>query len=109
MEKQYKTFDDLVFEGWLERRADTFSVREMLAYADLYSDAKQAVMAFENGYQISVLCGEMFYSNGKDTYEVATFKGDKLVYPANIFPDDDVLGYLTKDEVTAVMREVQDL
>lgn len=72
---------------------------------------QQAVMFFENGYGCSVLLGDSFYSNGIDTYELAVIKGNEyrwdLTYETPI--TRDVLGYLSEDEVTKAMIEVQQL
>lgn len=85
-----KTFEDLKFKphGWA-------------------IGAKHAVLHFNNGYGCSVLLGEDFYSNGIDTYELAVLYNDLLCYDTSI--TDDVLGYLTKEEVTIVMRKIQEL
>ena len=98
----YKTFDDLEFQPWA-------GMRELHSLPLEYREAKQAVMMFPNGYGVSVLLGKMFYSNGVNTYELAVLHGQKLVYPKEVCPDDDVLGRLTKDEVTEAMKKVQDL
>ena len=68
---------------------------------------KQAKMNFENGYGISVIFGSMFYSNGIDTYEVGILKDGILCYATPI--TDDVIGYITADEVTDIMRKIQEL
>jgi len=68
---------------------------------------KQALMKFENGYSVSVLYGSMFYSNGVDTYELAVLKDGRIDYSTPI--TDDVLGYITEDEVTDAMKKIQEL
>lgn len=35
---------------------------------------QQAILEFDNGYGVSVLFGDKFYSNGIDTYELAVLK-----------------------------------
>ena len=76
----------------------------------------QSVMEFENGYGVSVVCGQFFYCSPKKnlpdasmyhTYEVAIMEGGSLTYDTPI--TDDVLGYLTPTEVTDVMKQVQSL
>jgi len=76
-----KTFDDLVFKP----HANTFNV-----------GAVQAVMKFENGHSISVVGGgNGLYGDGVTTFEIwASWQ-------------DDVKGWLTKDEVTEAMLETQ--
>lgn len=75
-------------------------------FADLYfvkrrNFGERARMNFNNGYGISVLLGKMFYSNGKNTYEVAVLYNNRLAY--------DVLGWQTAEQVTEIMSRVQDL
>lgn len=66
---------------------------------------KQAIKCFFNGYGVSVLFGNSFYSNGVDTYEVAILKDGHLCYSTPI--TDDVLPYQTKEEVSDIMKKVQ--
>lgn len=73
-----------------------------------YLGATQAVEYFDNGYGISVVCGNAFYSNGRDTYEVAALRGDDIDYGNPVVPDG-VAGNLTTDEVTEMMRRLQEL
>jgi hypothetical protein len=93
-----KTFKDLIFkEHYLSKSAKDFPspLKEQCL------NAKQAVMDFPNGYGISVLLGECFYSNGVDTYEIGVIKDGALCY--------DVIGYLSEDEVSKVMKKIQEL
>lgn len=90
-ETNIKTFNDLKF--------DIHSGGLMLG--------RQARMKFPNGYGVSVIIGRMFYSNGIDTYELAIFKGENICYDTPI--TNDVLGYLSKEEVTEIMKKVQEL
>ena len=92
-----KTFEDLIFKP----HGGEFR------YSERFRKAKRAIETFENGYGISVLFGEMFYSNGIDTYELAVLYKGKITYNTDI--TDDVMGGLSKDEVTDVMRRVQEL
>ena len=72
-----------------------------------YQDAKQAKETFENNYGVSVIFGNCFYSNGKDTYEVAVLYDGNITYNTEI--TDDVLGYLSEEEVSEIMIKVQSL
>ena len=83
-----KTFKDLKFETHF-----------------LSTAAKQAIENFENGYGVSVLFGNCFYSNGIDTYEVAVLFGESITYDTEI--TDDVMRYLSEDEVSEIMAKVQ--
>lgn len=75
-----------------------------------------SVMEFENGYGVSVVCGSFYYCSPREdlyaasmyeTYEVAVLKDGELCYDTPI--TDDVLGYLTTEEVSSVMEQVQNL
>ena len=92
-----KTFKDLKFETHHSSKSGISK----------FSESKQATMDFNNGYGVSVLVGSAFYSNGIDSYELAiTLNGD-LCYTSGI--SDNVMAYISKEEVTRVMIEVQKL
>ena len=95
----FKTFDDLVFEPWGSRRK--------LAVPPSFLGAEQAVLEFPNGYGVSVLFGKAFYSNGIDTYELAVLHNGRIDYTTEV--TDNVLAYITKEEVTAAMITLQKL
>lgn len=89
-----KSFKDLIFKPH--------------PYSKIYEQiGKQAIMNFENGYGVSVLLGDMFYSNGIDTYELAVLKNGHLCYDTPI--TDDVLGHKSKEQISEIMRLVQEL
>lgn len=67
----------------------------------------QAVMEFDNGYGVSVITGPMAYGGDQGLYELAVLKGDSLCYDTPV--TDDVIGYLSPEEVTEKMAEVQTL
>lgn len=55
-----------------------------------------------------MVCGNWFYSNGVDTYEVAVLDEEGYIdYSTSI--TSDVLPHLTKDKVTEVMKQIQEL
>ncbi len=93
-----KTFSDLVFKDYAIRR-----------FAE--EGAKQAIMFFPNGYGVSVLLGDLFYSNGIDTFELAVITGDEKQYTLEYGTPitDDVLHRITAEEVTEAMKQVQQL
>ncbi len=100
--KSIKTFKDLEFEMHpILLDAKSQDTKE------IFANSKHAVMDFENGYGVSVIFGEQFCSNGIDTYEVAVLKDGILCYKTYI--TDSVVAYQTEDEVTEIMRKVQEL
>lgn len=89
--RKVKTFTDLVFNPHAlskEARYLPSPLREE------YMEAKHAVMRFDNGY-------------GIDTYEVAVLKDGAICYDTSI--TDDVIGYVNADEVSNIMKQIQEL
>lgn len=72
---------------------------------DNMRDAKCARIMFPNGYGVSLIFGEMFYSNGINTYELAVLNPNGITYTTPI--TNDVLGYLTEDEVTSILQQIE--
>jgi hypothetical protein len=85
------TFNDLQFESIPE-----------------YKHGFQAVVYFENGYGASVVQHDFSYGGRDGLYEMAVLnmKGEVL-YETPIA--DDVLGYLTEDNVTETLQQIQEL
>ena len=72
-----------------------------------YMDGKLASMEFPNGYGISVVSGYGAYSNAESPYEIAVLYGGEICYDTEI--TSDVIGYLTSEEVTEYMNQIQSL
>lgn len=65
-------------------------------------------MMFENGYGVSVVSNSYSYGGRDGLFEVAVLDKDgDLTYNTPI--TNDVIGYLTPEEVTDVMKQVQEL
>ncbi len=72
----------------------------------------QVVHKFENGYGASVVCHEFSYGGDEGLKELAVIKfrkGDKwsLCYDTEI--TDDVLGYLTDEDVADLLVQIEAL
>ena len=91
-----KTFKDL-----------NFKKHQLSELSGRYKNHKTAFEVFENGYAVSVLFGESFYSNGIDTYELAILLNGELCYTSGI--TDGVLGELSEEEVSDIMIRVASL
>ena len=99
-----KTFEDLEFKDHqveisakeIEAKAPE-TYKKIKGSLDEQKQAKQAVITFDNGVRLSVIIGSIFYSNGVDTYEAYQLGLD----------GNEPRGYLTKDEVTEYMKELQ--
>ena len=69
---------------------------------------KKARMHFDNGYGVSVVSHSYSYGGRDGLYEVAVLdSNDELTYDTPV--TNDVIGYLTEEDVTDVMKQVQDL
>ena len=109
-----KTFKDLEFKPYrpsLKLISDLYdkglSFDEITKELEKTTPNRQAMMYFPNGWGVSVLFGEDFYSNEIDTYEVGIlYKGDLCDEHPN-YPFNSVLSDLTSDEVTEVMINLQ--
>lgn len=62
---------------------------------------------FDNGYGASVVKSVYSYGGNQDLYELAVIKDDAICYDTPI--TDDVLGYLTEDDVTKYLSQIQNL
>lgn len=93
MENEIKKFDDLEF------RPHGISILE------IFKDCKMAHMEFENGYGVSVIFGNAFYSNGIDSYELAVLKDGQICYDTEI--TNNVIGGIKKEEITEIMKKIQ--
>jgi hypothetical protein len=104
-----KTFNDLKFSlhpmMHVQNSDPIFGMFEAFAKNDTVSTHSK--MFFDNGYGVSVVTGDRFYSN----FEIAILKGNEansdLCYTTPI--TNDVIGCVTKDEITEIMKRVQEL
>jgi hypothetical protein len=61
----------------------------------------QAIIEFDNGRSASVICAPFSYGGKNGLYELAIFHNDEIV--------GDVHGFLTEDEVTELLKKIQEL
>ena len=86
-----KTFNDLEFKQDIQRGLNA------------------ARIMFDNGYGASVIIGPYTYGGEDGLYELAVILGSdgKLTYDTPV--TDDVEGYLTEDDVTKLLEQIQNL
>lgn len=84
----YKTFEDLEFKPFVKDNG-----------CSLLDGSSRAVLNFDNKYGVSVVCGDLFLSDGKDTYELG------ILYDGVLFRGP--MAYMTSEQVTSVMIELQ--
>ena len=66
----------------------------------------QAVLAFDN-YELSVIKNEASYGNKQGLFEIAVFKdGEQCELPGITNPGDTVKGFLTSEEVDAIIKKM---
>jgi len=88
-----KTFEDLEFERLNDAP---------------YMVGKKSRMQFDNGFGISVVSHTHSYGGRDGLYEVAVLDKDGfLTYETPV--TSDVIGYLSEEDVTDVMKKVQEL
>ena len=98
-----KTFEDLTFEPYpgTENMPKSFKQQGIGL-----NNATLAFMNFPNGYGVQVFFGIRFNSDGRSNYEVrVSYKGFVIPY----FLYSDFIGYQTQEQVTGIMKEVQEL
>jgi len=76
------------------------------------NDGIQAIVKFENNYGASVVKHDYSYGGKQGLYELAVIKYDEngdwnICYDTPI--TDDVLGYLTEDNVTNYLTQIEQL
>ena len=88
-----KTFEDLEFEQLNDAP---------------YMVGKKSRMHFDNGFGVSVVSHTHSYGGRDGLYEVAVLDKDGvLTYETPV--TSDVIGYLSEEDVTDVMKKVQEL
>jgi hypothetical protein len=66
----------------------------------------QAILQFDN-YELSIVNNEVSYGNKQGLYEIAVFKdGEQYELPGVTNPGDTVKGWLTEDEVDAIISKM---
>jgi hypothetical protein len=69
---------------------------------------KRCIIQFPNGYGASIVQGPHTYGGDKGLYEIAIFgKDGNITYSTPI--TDDVLGYLTEQDVEKTLTDIKNL
>jgi hypothetical protein len=86
----------------------TFKDLPFFPVDDFFMVGKKARMHFDNGYGVSVVSHNYSYGGTRGLYEVAVLDSeDNLTYDTPV--TNDVIGYLSEEEVSDVMKQVQEL
>jgi hypothetical protein len=79
---------------------------KMIEKADILGDS-QCVLAFGDEYELSIISGQGAFSTKNAPYEIAVIKnGDLVEMPGITDKDDTVKGYLTEDDVGAIIKKM---
>jgi predicted flap endonuclease-1-like 5' DNA nuclease len=89
MEKEIKSFEDLVFKPHRNRR----------------EGAVQSQHDLPNGITISVVGGESLYGDGVTTFEVAAWRKEEIDW-LRLSEYDEVLGWQSKEQVTEAIQKI---
>ena len=70
-------------------------------------DINRVLITFKNGYCLSIIRGTMTYGGDKGLFEIAPFNKENEMDGSiiGVF-DDDVLGYLSVEEVNKYIEEI---
>ncbi len=69
---------------------------------------QQCIVQFSNGYGASIVQGPHTYGGSQGLYEIAVFgKDGNITYDTPI--TNDVLGYLSTQEVTETLKKIKEL
>lgn len=67
----------------------------------------QWLIGFKNGYEASIITGQYTHTDVEHPYELAVLKDGEVCYDTPI--TDDVIGYLTADEVGEILEKIEAL
>ena len=97
-ELKYDGFEKYLYEA----------TKETLSHKENY----QYIFKFDNGYGASVIKNIMSYGHAKDLFELAVIEFiDEFTWKICCSTDitDDVIGYLTNDEVLDLLERIKNL
>ena len=73
----------------------------------MLDNGEQVIFEFKNGYGASVITGSIAYGGLNGLFEIAVTRNGYLCYDTPI--TNDVIGYLTIDEVLKVLNDIEQL
>lgn len=87
----------------------TFKDLEFEIMSDEYMSGKKSRIYFDNGYGASVVSHTFSYGGKSGLYELAVLDKDGEIHYDNPVAGGDVKGYLTEEEVTELLIQIQKL
>jgi hypothetical protein len=87
----------------------TFKDLEFIELNDLFYNGVQCRIHFDNGYGASVVRHNYSYGGREGLYELAVLGENGKLHYDNPVANGDVRGHLTEEEVTDLLKQIQDL
>jgi hypothetical protein len=87
----------------------TFKDLEFVKLEDSFVRGIQCRIQFDNGYGASIVQHNLSYAGKKGLYELAVLDKNGDLHYDNPVADGDVRGYLSEDDVTQLIKEIQQL
>jgi hypothetical protein len=84
-----------------------FENLEFKDIGDSFRHGKVSRVHFDNGYGASVVSHNFSYGGKEGLYELAVLKDNDICYDTPI--TNDVIGYLTEEDVTDILIQIQSL
>ena len=82
-----------------------------LEFGERLNNGSQALAHFANGYGASVITGKDSYGGDMGLYELAVLEitedGWDICYDSGL--TEDVIGYLTEEQVTSILKQIEEL
>jgi len=79
---------------------------EMIEKVD-HHGSHQCVLSFGDDYELSIISGKGAYGKKTAPYEIAVLKNGNFTHmPGITDDDDDVKGYLTEEDVSAIIKKM---
>ena len=87
----------------------TFKDLEFEIISDSFMSGKKSRIMFENGWGASVVSHTFSYGGKTGLYELAVLDSNGELHYGNDVAQGDVRGYLTEEEVTDLLIQIQKL
>jgi len=87
----------------------TFKDLEFIELKDPFLNGVQCRIQFDNGYGASIVRHNFSYGNEYGLYELAVLDKEGHLHYDNSVAKGDVIGYLTEEKITEILKQIQEL
>jgi hypothetical protein len=88
---------------------NSFKDLKFIEIKDPFYNGVQCRVKFRNGYGASIVRHNFSYGGKEGLYELAVLGEDGKLHYDNPVANGDVRGYLSEDDVTKLIKEIQQL